>query len=222
MADISTLEEAERAAAYGADIVATGGQIFTDEAELESAPNHVVSIRTMTGKEACYEILGDNNFFLNFVWGKLFRRDLFETARFERGKIYEDEALMTKMLYRTPKVTILRSWLYHYRQREGSIVHSVFSIQRFDHIALIDDYIAFFQSVNEWELVHMSRKRRRNYAAKHTVIAWKARMLDQVPKGCRMSVCGAILVTLWQTLSHGGVKFAVKRLGNLKSRHLGK
>lgn len=212
----------EYALESGADIVTTGGQIFTNDAELESAPNHVVSVRTMTGREACYELLGDNNFALNVAWGKLFRRDLFETARFERGKIYEDEALMTRMLYRTPKVTVLRSWLYHYRQREGSIIHSVFTIQRFDHIALINDYIAFFQSVNERELVRMSRKRRRNYAAKYTVIAWKAKMLDQVPKDCRMSVCGAILVMLWQTLSRGGVRFAVERLGNLKSRHLGK
>ena len=212
----------EYALESGADIVTTGGQIFTNDAELDSAPNHVASARTVTGREACYELLGDSNFYLNFVWGKLFRRDLFETARFERGKIYEDEALMTKMLYRTPKVTILRSWLYHYRQREGSYIRSVFTIQRFDHIALIDDYIAFFRSVNEPKLVRLSRKHRRSFTAKYTVIAWKAKMLDQVPKGCRMSVCGAILVTLWQTLARGGVKFAAKRLGNLKSRHLGK
>ena len=212
----------EYALESGADIVVTGGETFTNETELESAPQNIVSVRTVTGREACYEILGDNNFFLNFAWGKLFHRKLFETTRFELGKIYEDEALMTKMLYRTPKVTILRSWLYYYRQREGSILHSGFTIQRFDHVVLIDDYIAFFESVNERELARLSGKRRRILAAKYTVIAWKAKMLDQVPKGCRMSVCGAILVTLWQTLSRGGVKFAVERLGNLKSRHLGK
>ena len=119
----------EHALESGADIVTTGGQIFTDDAELVSAPNHVVSVRTMTGREACYDILGGENFYLNYVWGKLFRRELFETARFEQGKIYEDEALMTKMLYHTQKVTRLRSWLYHYRQREGSCIHSVFTIQ---------------------------------------------------------------------------------------------
>lgn len=56
------------------------------------------------------------------VWGKLFKRELFDNITFPEGKILEDLYTIPKILAKSKKVVMQHSSLYYYRQRKGSIM----------------------------------------------------------------------------------------------------
>ena len=59
----------------------------------------------------------------NRVVNKLWRRSIFETLRFPSGKVYEDAATAHKAILKADTLVSVPDVLYHYRQREGSIIH---------------------------------------------------------------------------------------------------
>ena len=198
-----------------ADITVTGGDFFADEQELEKASDKVISVRNATGRECCVELMSDDNFFLNIAWGKLFRRKVFEGLRYPVGRIHEDEALAPILMYRARRVTIVRSWLYWYRQRESSIVHSVFSEKNFDLVWACSNYISYFLARDERTLAAMAKKRRNKFWAECILRARKEGASVQIPAEYRMPLWKAYYFTLADTLRRGGVKFVLERLGNL-------
>lgn len=65
----------------------------------------------------------------NAAWSKLFRRDLFDKVRFEPGLYFEDMINTLILLREKPKVVIIPEKLHWYRQTEGSIMNSNFSLR---------------------------------------------------------------------------------------------
>jgi glycosyltransferase involved in cell wall biosynthesis len=59
-----------------------------------------------------------------FVWGKLFRRDLFADIKFPEGVIYEDIATLYKLYLQANKLAYNPKLLYDYIQRTASSVHT--------------------------------------------------------------------------------------------------
>lgn len=57
------------------------------------------------------------------VWGKLFRRSLFEGMRFKSGIIYEDLEILPKLMAKANKVVFLHQKLYYYRKRVFSYMN---------------------------------------------------------------------------------------------------
>lgn len=68
------------------------------------------------------ELFYDKNF-PNAVWGKLYKKEIFRNLKFPSGKIYEDMLIKYDILKETDKIVILDNLLYHYRQRESSIMN---------------------------------------------------------------------------------------------------
>ena len=122
---------------------------------------------------------------------------------------------MPMLLYRADKVTVVRSWLYWYRQREGSIMNSGFSEKRFDSIAMFNEQIQFFADRNERELVKAVRAYRDRCWVRLIFQARAEFCVDQIPAEFRMPLWKAYYITLLDTLRRGGVKFVLERLGNL-------
>lgn len=54
---------------------------------------------------------------------KIYHKNVWENLRFVENIIYEDKEIMLKILYNR-KITLLRSNLYFYTQRVGSIIHT--------------------------------------------------------------------------------------------------
>lgn len=202
----------------GADITVTGGQVFQKDHELESAPAHIVSVRSIPGTAAAAEAAARESFFMGYAWGKLFRRDLFAAKRFPLGKLYEDIWLIPQILYTANTVTVLHSWLYHYRQRPDSIVHTNFSLKQNDIFDALDANIDFFRSEGASEIVNELMIRRKTRAARNTLLAFRKGLLDQVPKSHKMPVLKAALAITGDTLSTGGIALIRKRLKNLRLR----
>ena len=114
-------------------------------------------------------------------------------------------------------ITILRSWLYCYRQRLGSILHQAYSVKDFDKVEACDENIRWFSAHNEVTVVTLARKKRQLYSAKYTILALRKDSLSEVPEKYRMPLVMAF-VTLTDTLSRGGVQFLRERLRNMKIR----
>ena len=64
------------------------------------------------------------------VWDKLYRARMFEGIYFPVDEIYEDGAVFIPLLRRAARIAYTGSNSYHYRIREGSILHSGYSSEK--------------------------------------------------------------------------------------------
>lgn len=74
--------------------------------------------------ENLYESSEMKSFALISAWGKLYRADLFNHLRFDKGKLGEDGYLNQKMYLLVEKIVYMNQGLYAYRNRDGSITKS--------------------------------------------------------------------------------------------------
>lgn len=67
------------------------------------------------------------------VWGKLYHRSLWAEIRFPLGKIYEDIAILYKVVLNANQITVLSKPLYNFYRHEGSITKSEFNGKQLDY-----------------------------------------------------------------------------------------
>lgn len=106
------------------DVIIFKYETFYDNSKLDNLKNsNSVDIRiNHISKEKCFNSL--NNIKIgNFLWNKLFKRELYENISFPRGKVYEDIATTYKLLSRANSIGISKNIIYYYRQHPESIVH---------------------------------------------------------------------------------------------------
>ena len=94
------------------------GQIY------ENIPDCILSVDEYLPK--IYENVR-NHCELVIVMNRLYKRELLEHIRFVEGVIHEDEFFLNEWLFLAGRVSIISHALYYYRQRTGSIVHTVFA-----------------------------------------------------------------------------------------------
>ena len=86
--------------------------------------NEPQNINKLSGKRFL-QYLYEDNYVANVVaWNKIYKRSLFNSVRFEKGRYYEDEFLIVPMFWKVKTIVLLRESLYYYVQREGSITQS--------------------------------------------------------------------------------------------------
>lgn len=92
--------------------------------------------------------LGD---FISYVlWNKIYKKELFDGIRFPVGRVYEDEATLYKLVYRSGSIYRTYQKLYNYRARENSITTSQMSPKALnDKILALKERISFFDQCNE-------------------------------------------------------------------------
>lgn len=89
-----------------------------------------------TGKEALIALLDDRIY--STVWGKLYRKELFETVEFPEGRTYEDIAVLHDVIASAKTVICIEAVGYHWVMRHNSITHDYTRIQN-----IFDRYRAF-------------------------------------------------------------------------------
>lgn len=110
---------------------------------------------TLLDTEQALKALLENDTMQNFLWDKLWRRELFDGLRFPEGRTFEDIAVMHRLFMKTSCVACLPEGKYHYFQRPGSIVGDTSLENRINH------YLAAKQRLEElapqwpqfWELL---------------------------------------------------------------------
>lgn len=83
-----------------------------------------------------------------YAWGKLFDRSIFNSLRFPEGLLYEDIMTIPQAIYDLNRVAYIKTPLYMYRQREGSILNS-YSEKRSDEILAYCKLIDFADEKND-------------------------------------------------------------------------
>ncbi len=144
----------------GAEVVACGCRFITEEGEpiFDKCPagEWVVSGRDALASQ-------DNeigaNAMLAAPWGKLSKREVYESHRYREGIVYEDRHLMPYLYYGLAKVAIIPFCGCLYRQRNGSIMHTTPSPERFKLLFdVLNDHIGFYIRMGDSELEYKTRK----------------------------------------------------------------
>lgn len=103
-------------------------------------------IEEFTNIQALEEYFGNNYVKIVVTWGKLYRKNLFESIEFPVGKIHEDEFITHKLLYRANKIVMTTKCLYFYWQRPDSIMGRGFNFTgRLNYIEALNDRIKFYK-----------------------------------------------------------------------------
>lgn len=176
---------------HNADMVIAQYKEFTEKS---SIPVDSVSDdgTIILGREACFRRYAGDKTIFPAVWGKLYRRSLFDDLCFPVGKIHEDQYVTSVALYRCQKIAVLNQVLYYYRLRENSITSSAFSQKHFDNILLMNAVIGYYRMANDPEMVCAAKRHRQKTLALYTMMA-KAEHI-RCPNGCRMNLLRAFFI----------------------------
>lgn len=117
---------------HEADIVECNYSCFTDV--LPEKENRESETSTVYTAEKALSLLLNESVFKYTVWNKLYRRTIFDTLRFEVGKLHEDVFFTYQAFGICKRIIKIDDCLYYYRQRSGSIMGSDFSIRNLDSI----------------------------------------------------------------------------------------
>ena len=80
----------------------------------------------------------------NYIWEKLFKRELFTELRFPVGWSFEDIALCYKIFHKARKIVLLQTPKYHYRTRPGSITNSTRNpLKEFQYLQALHEQFQF-------------------------------------------------------------------------------
>lgn len=100
----------------------------------------------------------------SYLWSMLFNRNLIQEPMPDLS-IYEDHAIIFKWISHAHRVAVLQQPLYHYRQLQGSCLHSYNS----------QKYICFFEAIKD----------RYHYVNDHGLLpGWEAENKKQYIRGC--------------------------------------
>lgn len=82
----------------------------------------------------------------SFAWDKMYKRNLFESMRFnEKIKTYEDSYFIFRLIYKR-NISSLNRCLYNYVQRDGAITQTINDSYFVNKLAVVENYIDFFYS----------------------------------------------------------------------------
>ena len=95
------------------------------------------------------------NHFINatVAWGKLYRRELFETIRYPVGKLHEDEFVTYKLLVESGRIAVMAAPLYAYFVNLSGITKKGWSPRKLDAWEAYEQQIAFFEERQDADMV---------------------------------------------------------------------
>ena len=84
------------------------------------------------------------------AWGKLYKREIFDTIRFPEGKTLEDEFILHFIIEKCKRIKIISKKLYFYRSRYGSIINSMNNkMHTISLLEILYERTIYFSSVNK-------------------------------------------------------------------------
>lgn len=113
------------------------------------------------------------------AWDKLYKAELFDKIRFPEGEVHEDTAIIYRLLYESNLVVHTGTYEYYYRQRNGSITQSVFSVEK---SVLVEKHLQDMQDFIKDKFPSLETSFKMHYAALNfsmLVLALKCRTLDE-------------------------------------------
>ncbi len=88
--------------------------------------------RTVSGPEEILKVFLTSNDIFAVMWGKIYKRELFDGIRFPEGKRFEDNFVLYRLLDRCRLVSIGNQKKYNYISNPDSFIHSSFNERDLD------------------------------------------------------------------------------------------
>jgi glycosyltransferase involved in cell wall biosynthesis len=98
-----------------------------------------------TGVEMIENMYSTDGAFFIVAWNKLYRRTLFDTIRYPKGKIHEDEATTHKLYYEAKQAVFVDRFLYGYFVGGESITRKKFNRNRLDWAWSVEQRLDFLE-----------------------------------------------------------------------------
>ena len=122
-----------------------------------SADEKIGEISIISGRDAIELALKTS--FRQSAWGKLYRREVFDTIQFPKGLLYEDLAIVYNILAVTNRIAISDAKLYKYEVRPGSIMQTSFNINHYNSLVVTDEAMDFVKAqYPEFEMLTNGRR----------------------------------------------------------------
>ena len=147
----------------------------------------ITDVTVLSGRDACIEQYTIAKLVKEVAWGKLYKRELFNSIRYPVGKINEDEFTTPILLYNSSNVACIYREMYLYRYREESIMNESFNIKRYDGIDGFSYCVGYFSEKDEDEIVKYIIAKRDKMIAYYALLSKRDHMLDSIPEDYRMS-----------------------------------
>lgn len=118
--------------------------------------NEPKDIPVLSGKET-FSYFYKSDYVANVVaWNKIYRSYLFDNIKYNEGCFFEDELIALRLFYKAKKVSFVRTPLYNYVQRKGSIMHTPLTLKKIqDKTLMYKERIKFFKK-NRDEVLYSS------------------------------------------------------------------
>ena len=89
--------------------------------------------------------------YMNYIWNKLIKKDLYDEIVFDDYKInmYEDLYVVFKLCFNVKRISILNKPLYHYNRKNTQSITNSYKIDYFyDRVRVVDSIIIFLKNNN--------------------------------------------------------------------------
>lgn len=141
------------------DILQIGTHVYTPDGLILTADQNNEEINGIKSGYEVNKALLEGRYTCGGVpWGKLYRKELWEDIRFPQLKRFEDVAVLYKVYWKASKVKVVPISKYCYRsQRQGSIMHSAYSLEWLSILDIEKEKIDFYRDNEAIELYNLAK-----------------------------------------------------------------
>ena len=129
---------------YNTPVSACGIEMVSEKGHVAYFSDNINETIVFNKNQALNELLDDIKL-RNVCYNKLYKHELFEGVEFPVGKIFEDLAIMYRIIEKCEKVVYTGKPLYCYYRSEGSLLRSIDSITRFDKVTACMERAKYFR-----------------------------------------------------------------------------
>ena len=115
-----------------------------------------VSMEGMSAEELSQFV--EDNVTATVAWNKLYHKSLFGDIRYPFGKLYEDEFVTYKILYKAGSIAVCDEKLYMYFVNNEGITKSEWSIKHLDAIEALEERDEWIVKHKLWEYRNWTKK----------------------------------------------------------------
>ena len=112
-----------------------------------------------TGKKALNTIEKRVNTPYVVAWNKIYRREIFQTMRYPKGRVNEDGFVFGELFSTVKILALVKEPLYYYRQREGSIMRSQYTVRNLDSMWGFVSCYEYFEAHGERDLLASTERK---------------------------------------------------------------
>lgn len=109
----------------------------------EGARRKIKENKVFTDNQSCMSAFVKTGEIDSVVWGKLYKRHLFDGVFFPAGKRYEDEFTIYKLIAKVNRIAVGSEAKYHYRKNGNSFMNRSFSEKDFEWIEAMQEQKEF-------------------------------------------------------------------------------